>query len=513
MGRREGVADAGAIEVPGFDRGRAFRVFEQALGMDEPSRVRFMDENCSDTDTALRAEVESLLEAARKHQPRTSVLLPALSRATENLIGECFGHFRLIEFVGEGDMGVVYRAERIDGISQVVAIKLIANELGERGRERFLRETQLLARLEHPAIARLIDAGVEAGRAWIALEFVPGRPIDAYCDDHQLPLRACVQLLVNLARAVAAAHGFLVVHGDIKPANVLVTADGSPKLIDFGIAAVLQDHGAAHSQTADIGRLFTPHYAAPEQTQGVPLTVATDVYGLGALAYRLLTGVPTYRACVEPLRYMMMVIAQNVELPSRAALAATPDALSRAAKLRVEALRGDLDAILCKALERDPARRYSSAKDVQEDLNRYLMHRPVLARAQTISYRFGKFVLRNTLAVALMGLLLASLMTAGTLIAWQARRVAVAREMAIRRGEFLENLLKSANPDWPTRCLRGHPIGRRVSRTRRRSRQGAAGRGLDAGTHCSDQHRSQPLSRRVGGQRQASGDPNQVRGK
>ena len=433
--------------MTGFDRGRAFRVFEQALGMDEPSRVRFMDENCSDTDTALRAEVESLLEAARKHQPRTSVLLPALSRATENLIGECFGHFRLIEFVGEGGMGVVYRAERIDGISQVVAIKLIANELGERGRERFLRETQLLARLEHPAIARLIDAGVEAGRAWIALEFVPGRPIDAYCDDHQLPLRARVQLLVNLARAVAAAHGFLVVHGDIKPANVLVTADGSPKLIDFGIAAVLQDHGAAHSQTADIGRLFTPHYAAPEQTQGVPLTVATDVYGLGALAYRLLTGVPTYRDCVEPLRYMMMVIAQNVELPSRAALAATPDALSRAAKLRVEALRGDLDAILCKALERDPARRYSSAKDVQEDLNRYLMHRPVLARAQTISYRFGKFVLRNTLAVALMGLLLASLMTAGTLIAWQARRVAVAREMAIRRGEFLENLLKSANPD------------------------------------------------------------------
>ena len=431
----------------GFDRGRAFQVFEQALSLDGSSRARYLDESCGGTDAALRAEVESLLETAGKGQPQTSLLLAPPARAVENLIGECCGRFRLVEFLGEGGMGIVYRAERTDGINQVVAIKLIANALGERGREHFLRETQLLARLEHPAIARLIDAGVEAGRAWIALEFVPGRPIDAYCDDNHLPLRARVQLLVNLARAVAAAHGLLVVHGDIKPANVLVTADGSPKLIDFGIAAVLQDHGAAHSQTTDIGRLFTPHYAAPEQTQGVPLTVATDVYGLGALAYRLLTGVPTYRDCVEPLRYMMTAVAQNVELPSRAALATTPDALSRAGRHRVDALRGDLDAILCKALERDPARRYSSAKDMQEELIRYLVHRPVLARAQTMSYRLGRFVWRNALAVTLVGLLLASLITAGALVAWQARRVAVAKEMALRRGEFLENLLKSANPD------------------------------------------------------------------
>jgi serine/threonine-protein kinase len=423
----------------GFDRAKAFQLFQQSFGMDETSRARFLDDNCGGADGALRAEVEALLEAASENLLQTSALLPPPSQPVENLIGESCGRFRLVEFLGEGGMGVVYKAERTDGINQVVAIKLIANELGERGRERFLRETQLLARLEHPAIARLIDAGVETGRAWIALEFVPGQPIDAYCRDKQLSLRARVQLLVNLARAVAAAHGLLVVHRDIKPANVLVTPDGSPKLIDFGIATALQDHGAAHSQTADIGRLFTPHYAAPEQVSGEPVTVATDIFGLGALGYTLLTGQTMYPEARGALGYLLAITQQDVTPPSRCALA-------RADPRIAKGLRGDLDAILCKALERDPSRRYASAADMQTDLQRYLDDKPVSARPPSLAVKTAKFVRRNSTAVAIASLLAAVVLASGVAYGLQVRRIGEAREMAARRGEFLARVLNSADP-------------------------------------------------------------------
>jgi serine/threonine-protein kinase len=422
----------------GFDRAKAFQLFEQSFGMDVASRARFLDDNCAGTDGSLRAEVEALLEAARDNLLQTSALLPPPSQPVENLIGESCGRFRLVEFLGEGGMGVVYKAERTDGINQVVAVKLIANELGERGRERFLRETQLLARLEHPAIARLIDAGVETGRAWIALEFVPGQPIDAYCRDQQLSLRARVQLLVNLARAVAAAHGLLVVHRDIKPANVLVAPDGSPKLIDFGIATALHDHGAAHSQTADIGRLFTPHYAAPEQVSGEPVTVATDIFGLGALGYTLLTGQTLYPEARGALGYLLAITQQEVTPPSRAVGQVDPR--------RSKELRGDLDAILCKALERDPSRRYASAADMQADLQRYLDDEPVLARLPSLAVKTAKFVRRNSTAVAIASFLAAVVLASGIAYGLQVRRVGEARDMAARRGEFLARVLNSADP-------------------------------------------------------------------
>jgi len=425
------------------DRAQAYRIFSDALDQDLERRHGFVEQACRG-DAELRAEVEHLLKYAQQDDATTSLLAPG--RREADLAGQTCGRFRLLERIGEGGMGVVYRAERTDGVPQSVAIKIISSGVTLTSQARFEREAQTLARLEHPAVARLIDAGVEDGRAWFAMEFVRGERIDDYCAARRLAPDAVVRLLVQLADAVAAAHQMLVVHSDIKPANVLVTAEGLPKLIDFGISTVLRDVEAAPAATVNAARLFSPGFAAPEQIQGAPLTVATDVYGLGALAYRLLTGVSTYRDSVEPLRYMLAVATQDVELPSRAALAAKPGAL-RADTLRADTLRGDLDAILCKALERDPARRYSSARDMQDDLKRYLVHRPVLARAPRISYRLGKFVRRNALAVTLVGLLLASMATAGTLIAWQARRVAVAHDMAARRGEFLESLLKSANPD------------------------------------------------------------------
>jgi tetratricopeptide (TPR) repeat protein len=422
----------------GFDRGQAFQVFERALALSEPARGAFVRESCGE-NAALRIEVEALLEAAKKDQVHTSLLLGSPPRPIENLIGECYGHFRLVELVGEGGMGVVYRAERTDGIRQVVAIKLIARELGERGRERFYRETQLLARLEHPAIARLIDAGVEAGRAWIALEFVPGQPIDRYCDANRLPLRARVALLAKLAAAVAAAHGMLVVHRDIKPANVLVTADGLPKLIDFGIATVLQDSATAHSQTIDVGRLFTPHYAAPEQVSGEPATVATDVFGLGALGFRLLTGQLLYPEARGVVGYLLAITQREMAAPSRSAA-------DHGDPRRAKELRGDLDAILCKALDRYPSRRYVSAASMQADLQRYLDGVPVSARKQTVSYRAVRFVHRHLFGVSVAAALICALTAGAVIYGQQAQSVAQARNMAARRDEFLESLLKSADP-------------------------------------------------------------------
>lgn len=377
----------------GFDRGKAFQLFEQALGLEHSARGGFLRERCGD-DVLLHAEVEALLTAATADHAQTNVLLSPTARPIENLVGDQFGHFRLVECIGEGGMGVVYRAERTDGIQQTVAIKLIGNELARSGQERFKRETQLLARLEHPAIARLIDAGVEKGRAWIALEFIAGKPIDGYCEEQMLPLRARVRLLAELAGAVAAAHRMLVVHRDIKPANVLVNADGVPKLIDFGIAAALEDPTASHAQTADIGRLFTPHYAAPEQASGEPVTVATDVFGLGALGYRLLTGQTLYPEARGAVGYLLAITQREVDPPSRAALnAADPRTANQ--------LRGDLDAILHKALERDASRRYSSAAEMQTDLQRYLDDVPVMARSPSIGVKVGKFARRNAIAVSL----------------------------------------------------------------------------------------------------------------
>ena len=422
----------------GFDRGKAFRLFEQALGLDESVRAEFIHDRCGG-DVSLHAELKALLEAATADSGLTGVLFNSTARPIENLIGEQFGRFRLVEFIGEGGMGVVYRAERTDGIKQTVAIKLIGNELARRGQERFRRETQLLARLEHPAIARLIDAGVEAGRAWIALEFVAGRPIDAYCDERQLPLRARVRLLADLAGAVAAAHRMLVVHRDIKPANVLVNGEGVPKLIDFGIAAALQDEAEEHAQTADIGRLFTPHYAAPEQVSGEPITVATDVFGLGALGYRLLTGRTLYPEARGPIDYLLAITQRDVDPPSRAALGSSDPSAARQ-------LRGDLDAILRKALAREPAERYTSAADLQVDLRRYLDNLPVVARSTSIGVRIGKFARRNSLPVSIATVFAISLISGAIAYALQARQATEAREMTARRGEFLQALLKSADP-------------------------------------------------------------------
>jgi tetratricopeptide (TPR) repeat protein len=428
--------------VDDSDRGaKTYRLFAGALDLAEAARARFLEEHCS-ADAALRAEVTALLAIAEAQESavETGALIGTPPQREQSQTGAIFGRFRLREQIGEGGMGVVYLAERTDGVQQLVAVKLVSTLLAAAAQHRLEREVRILARLEHPSVARLIDTGIEGGRAWIAIEYVRGERIDAYCAARSLSTSEIVLLLIQLSAAVSAAHALLVVHSDIKPANVLVTTEGLPKLIDFGIATALREADPERAATVEVGRLFSPSYAASEQVSGGAITVATDVFGLGALAYRLLTGVAIYREVASPVAYLLAVSQREVEAPSRAALA------SGRGESAARALRGDLDAILCKSLEREPSRRYASAAEFQADLQRCLDGRPVAARAPSMRYRAQKFVRRNAFAVGLAALLGVSVIAGGVSVWLQSRSTALARDIAARRGEFLESLLKSANP-------------------------------------------------------------------
>jgi predicted Ser/Thr protein kinase len=443
LGHGEGLADARTYPRRGslnIDRARAFRIFAAAYDVPERERGRFLDEECG-ADLELKREIEEYLKSASQPDIDTQSLSRITAATEESLVGRGIGRFRLIERVGSGGMGVVYRAERVDGVAQSVALKIVSSLLESSARKRFEGEAQLLARLEHPSIARLIDAGTEEGRPWIAMEFVRGRRIDEHCAELSLSPREIVQLLVQLADAVAAAHAMLVVHSDIKPANVLVTDTGLPKLIDFGIATALRDSVSKDAPTVNVGRLFSPHYAAPEQIEGAPVTVATDVFGLGALAYRLLSGSAPHADAESPMAYLTAITQRDVVPPSQAASKA-----GRKAEL-AKLLQGDLDAIVCKALDRDPARRYRSATEMRADLLRYLERRPVAARPASMLYRANRFLRRNAVAVLLTNLLAVSLIGGGVFALIQARRAEAARDAARAVTDFLtHDILAAANP-------------------------------------------------------------------
>lgn len=421
------------------DKRRAYRLFDAALDLPAEARGSFLEAECG-SDTALRAEVVELLAIADADAQATLKLHSGALPEREDLTGQQFGRFRLLERIGAGGMGVVYRAERTVEVRQSVAVKVLSADLTHQGQASFERETQLLARLEHPAIARFIDCGTVEGRAWIAIEFVKGQPVDQWCDERHLSLRERVQLLVVLTEAVSAAHRALVVHRDIKPSNVLVTPDGQPKLIDFGIASTLTPAAPGADPTVEMRRLFTPGYAAPEQVLGRHITVATDVFGLGGLAHRLLTGAIHHADAQGVIRYSLAVIERDPELPSVSA--------NRAGCRPgwVRALRGDLDAILLKALARDPAERYADVTELGADFHRYLAQLPVKAHRPSVRYRLGKFLSRHRVAVAASAAIALALIAGLAVYAVQARHVQIAEEIAARRGAFLEKLLASADP-------------------------------------------------------------------
>ena len=309
----------------------------------------------------------------------------------DELAGRVVGSYKLIEEVGRGGMGAVYRAERADGeYDQEVALKVLQEGLFTPSLvERFRAERQILARLSHPGIARLLDGGVtQDGRPYLVLEYVDGLPIDRYCSEHGLDVEARLRLFLKVAEAVQAAHQQLILHLDIKPANILVTRDGDPRLLDFGIARFLAEAEGGSQRGEATLRLLTPRYASPEQAAGTVLGVASDVFSLATLLYRLLTSVLPYPIeDAAPLEAARMILELPPRLPSDAAPA-----------LRAE-LKGDLDTILMQALRKEPERRYANVAAFAADIERHLASLPVLAHADSVRYRADKFLRRNWIAV------------------------------------------------------------------------------------------------------------------
>ncbi len=390
---------------------RVERHFHEALELPVSGRVAFLAEVCGG-NAKLHDAVEKLLQAAArvKSNPawNDAAIRNEARQSPEENEDAALDRYRLIERIGAGGMGVVYKAIRADEeFSKLVAIKVVRPGAGEAGQEavleRFRQERQILASLEHPNIARLLDGGsTPEGLPFLAMEFVEGAPIDRYMAQRKATEREILDLFRTLCSAVSYAHQKLVVHRDLKPANILVTAEGTPKLLDFGIAKLLDGSGAKTNTGA---AALTPEYASPEQVRGGAIGTATDVYSMGVVLYELLSGVRPYRATGSILE-MAHAICTETPMPL----------VSRAGR-RIGA---DLNNIVQKALRKETDRRYVSVEQFSEDVRRYLEGYPVAARPDTRGYRAWKFACRNKLAIGLGAVIAVTLLGGIGATAWQA---------------------------------------------------------------------------------------------
>lgn len=431
------------------------------LALEQPpgaAREAFLHQACGE-DTALRQDVERLLEAhaaagdflqSPAHAQAHALLGEHLLQA---LVGRRMGVWRIERSIHAGGMGAVYLARREGGeFEQQAAVKLVrAGLLQPDALQRFTQERQVLARLEHPNIARLLDGGTsEDGLPWLAMEYVQGEPIDQWADAHALDLQQRLLLFEKVCDAVHHAHRHLVIHRDIKAANILVTPGGEPKLLDFGIAKLLPAADLQAGHTVTQHRVFTPGYASPEQFTGAPVTTASDVYSLGVLLYRLLTGrLPFAMQTASALEAERQVTQHLPLLPSEAVQSG--DALlPRMGKLRASqlqrALRGDLDTIVMTALRKEPERRFASAAALAEDLRRFRRGLPVQARPDTLGYRVRRFVGRHRTSVAAATISIIALLTGLGVALWQADQARADRDRAQRINTFLQDILIEADP-------------------------------------------------------------------
>jgi eukaryotic-like serine/threonine-protein kinase len=455
------------------DRWRTLSPYlDEALEMTTRDRAAWLA-SISARDAALAADLKVLLaEHDVVHESRfleTPVPLASQAALTDSLTGQIVGAYQLKSLIGQGGMGSVWLAERCDGrFEGRAAVKLLNIALmGRSGEERFRREGHILARLTHPHIAHLIDAGVSpTGQPYLILEHVDGESIDQYCDDHALCIEERLRLFLNVLDAVAHAHANLIVHRDIKPANVLVSTDGRVKLLDFGIAKLIErdtDWSGAHpgeasALTRDFGTALTPEFAAPEQLSGGPVTTATDVYALGVLLYLLLSGRhPAGTAAMSPATLIHAIVDTEPTRLSDAIAREMADTTSaHAAKCATttsrlrRTLRGDLDTIVAKALKKNASERYVSVTALADDLRRFLRREPISARPDTLAYRTTRFVRRNARGVV-MGTV-AALLVAGS-IAYHTSRLATERDRAQREAakatkvsELMVGLLTGADP-------------------------------------------------------------------
>jgi len=448
---------------------RVENLFEAVLLLPENDRDAYLRAQCG-SDTTLLAQVKSLVAASGHADNYFSQLSKKLGLQSvfagdlELPQSKSIGPYRLIRLLGRGGMGAVYLAERSDEqFEKQVALKILPIGVGgEVAKQRFVAERQILARLVHPNIARLLDGGIaEQNTPYFVMDYVDGLPIDEYCDSLRLEIDARIELFLSVADAVEYAHRNLIVHRDIKPGNVLVEADGSAKLVDFGVAKLLEAGSGGEALTVAGQLPMTLLYSSPEALRGEPVTTAVDVYSLGVLLYQLLAG--CYPREVDRLNATGAhhQLLGAIQRPASQALAETADSeANRLSSMRSttpkslkQLLSGDLDTILNKALAADAEQRYPTVEQLMADLHRYQQRLPILARAPSLTYRFSKYVGRRKSLVALTGLAALSLIAFGALAFRytvdshnQAVQIAAERDKAVSISDFLLATFSNADP-------------------------------------------------------------------
>jgi tetratricopeptide (TPR) repeat protein len=428
---------------------RVAEIVEAALERDAADWPSYLDKSCGD-DRALRAEAESLLGYQR--EATDFIEMPAYQSNAEFFAeeggeltpGELLGNYKVLSLLGEGGMGEVYLAEDLK-LHRQVAIKLVKSGFGRASLIRhFQREERILAALTHPNIARLYGAAVnENGVPYFVMEYVEGERLDRYCESRKLSLPDRLLLFRKVCSAVAYAHQHLVIHRDIKPANIRVTAEGEPKLLDFGIAKLLDDQSVPVEQTITLGAVMTPEYASPEQVRGDEVTTASDIYSLGVVFYELLTGQRPYRVKSRRPDEVARAIAEAE--PQRPSTTLARGQESEIRNHRV--LRGDLDNIVLMAMRKEPARRYASVAQLSDDIRRHLEGLPVVARKDTIGYRSAKFIRRHRVGVAAATLVALAIIAGLFAALWEARQARAQRDVAQRISTFLQDVLGAAAPE------------------------------------------------------------------
>lgn len=427
---------------------RVQRRFDEALALEPDERERMLSA-LAETDPSLAQEVRSLL-AAFAASSGFLAGSPAIDLLRTAAPGDRLGPYRIVEEIGRGGMGVVYRAVRDDeSFTKDVAIKLIDPAMRSVAiLGRFRAERQILAMLDHPHIARLIDGGTAPdGSPYLVMEYVAGKPLLAYCDEHRLGVDERLELFLAVCDAVQFAHQRLIVHRDLKSDNILVTPDGSPRLLDFGIAKLLspEEGAGAATVTAPMNRMLTPDYASPEHVRGEPATVAGDVYSLGVVLYELLSGARPIHFSTRSPEEILRIVTQVDPPPPSTVAARSPG--GEAARRRGDTtsrlrrrLAGDLDFVTLKALEKEPGRRYGSVDQLAQDVRRHLEGLPVLARGRSTAYRTARFIRRHRVAVATGAVVVLSLVAGLAGTTWQARVAARERDRANQRFDDVRQL-------------------------------------------------------------------------
>jgi len=426
-------------------------ILDAVLEIAPSDRFAFLNDKCGD-DENLRLEVKKLLASMEKAEdfleapPVESVFRLFDEESSENFIGRQIGVYRLIRLIGQGGMGSVFLASRIDReFRKEVAVKIVSSLWhSDEIKDNFRRERQILARLEHENIARLLDGGTtDEGIPFLVMEYVEGLPVTGYCEQKNFSVKEKLLLFLKICEAVKFAHQNLIIHRDLKPSNILITEDGTPKLLDFGVAKLLNPALIDITENFTIGaHILTPGYASPEQLKNENITTASDVYSLGVLLYELFTGKRPHDLKDKSLPEILRIVTEKTTvLPSQMIADAKikeQNSKSKDQKLNLQLLKGDLDTITLKSLAKEPSERYPTVEALCADINRHLNNLPITARKPSAMYRFRKFVRRHKYGVATAALIF--LLLSG----WLASAIYVARAA---RAQARENLRRAYSAD------------------------------------------------------------------